>query len=753
MDRIDLMGKPSPSQLSQSIPAVQAQVSQRSPQADAALHVLPAQAAAHPLRSPLPGELRALASHRLFVIGLVLKLLAGLLFGSHVATRWFAPFVALFVRSHFADPYAAFVAMGEPLAFPYGPGMLAILTPPWLISLLVPVAPSGFVGLLLLRLPLLAADALVCVLLVRWLRSQATEVLAVYWLNPIVFYATYVHGQLDLIPTALLCLTLQLVFVRRTMAAAVLLGFAIATKAHLLIAMPFVAVFLLHARTSRLEWLRFVFLATATAGGLFAVPAQSAAFRTMVFGSTEALKLWSVTVAYGTGGLLLYLAPAALLVALLRFVSYRKVSQELTLTYLGAVYAGLVALVPPQPGWFVWSVPFCSYMYAQFARRGRLAMAGLSGTYLAYFFVSDPVLMLESLEPLLGTGLAEATVSKLRLHVPWLLDRQAVNILWTTLFGTALLTAIELYQRGVQASASYRMRDENFMIGIGGDSGAGKHTIGADLARLLGKRLTLLNGDDDHRWERGDSMWTRYTHLDPRGNHLAAQMESLIALRNNRQVRRRHYDHSTGRFTEPLLVAPSDFMCIVGLHPFYLPSQRQVFHLRIFVNPAEELRQNWKVARDMSRRGYSKEQVLEQIERRRPDADKYVMPQMKHADIVVRHLPLSADGEPRAEDHSSQTDLALELEMSSALEPLQLVDALEGVPTLQVTWQPDEALTRDRLVITGTITAEELAALAEATIPNADQLLVDPGFVSGSRGVVQLALLYAMSVRLRSAVT
>ncbi len=753
MDRIDLMVNSSPSQRSQSVTAVVARGSGVPAQSEAALHVVPTRPDAGRFRNPLRGELRAMASHRLFVVGLVLKLLAGLLFGSHVATRWFAPFVAFFVKSHFADPYAAFVAQGEPLAFPYGPGMLAILTPPWLISLVVPVSPSGFFGLLLLRLPLLAADAMVCFLILRWLRSQATEVLAVYWLNPIVFYATYVHGQLDLIPTALLCLTLQLVFVRRTMAAAMLLGFAIATKAHLLIAAPFVAVFLLHSRTSRTEWLRFLLLTMGTAGLLLLIPAQSAAFRTMVFGSSEALKLWSVSLAYGSGGLLLYLAPAALLIALLRFVSYRKVSQELTLTYLGAVYAGLVALVPPQPGWFVWSVPFCSYMYAQFARRGRLAMAGLSVAYLAYFFVADPVLMFESLEPLLGTGSAEAVVSTLRQHVPWLIGRQTVNIVWTTLFGTAILTAIELYQRGVQASASYRMRDENFMIGIGGDSGAGKHTIGADLARLLGRRLTLLNGDDDHRWERGDSMWTHYTHLDPRGNHLAAQMESLISLRNNRQVRRRHYDHSTGRFTEPLLVSPNDFMCIVGLHPFYLPSQRQVFHLRIFVNPAEELRQNWKVARDMSRRGYSKEQVLEQIERRRPDSDKYVMPQMKHADVVVRHLPLGPDENPRNDEESTQTELAVELEMSSALEPLQLVDALEGIPTLHVTWQPDEALTRDRLLIKGTVTADELSALAESTIPNADQILVEPGFEPGARGVVQLALLYAMSVRLRSAMT
>lgn len=723
---------------------------QKAPSAPA--HSAPAASAASPPRASSDlnlqqprGELRLLLHSRVFWAGLLIKLFAAIFLGSHVATRWFAPFLHYFVGSHFSDPYQAFLSAGEPLAFPYGPGMLLLLTPPWLLSLVAPAAlainPAGWGGLLLLRLPSLAADIGICILIMRWLRQHATDVLAVYWLNPIVLYAAYVHGQLDLIPTFLLCLCVQLLFTRHLLAASLLFGLALATKLHLAIAAPFLAVYLVRARRPQADWARFLLVSAAVALALYFIPLRSPAFRAMVFASAEAKKVWAVTLGYGSAGLVLYLAPAALLIAFLRFASYRKVNQQLTLMYLGAVYVGLVALVPPQPGWYIWSLPFVAYLYAQFTRHGRFATILLAAAYLAYFFIHDAASFLEAVDPTLGAGTGQRWAQALSAAVPALLSQHAANIAWTVLFGTTILTALEMYQRGVQSNAIYRLRDESFMIGIGGDSGAGKHTIGADLARLLGPRITLLNGDDDHRWERGHLMWKRYTHLNPRGNQLLDQLEGLRNLRQGRQVRKRHYDHNNGRFTDPILIRPNEYMCIIGLHPFYLPAQRELFHLRVFVNPAESLRESWKVARDMGKRGYSRDQVLEQMQKRRPDSVKYVLPQMRHADVVIRHC---------AEDADDPLALDLELEMSGSLDPLALVEILERVPSLQVDWEPDEALTRDHIRIRGGVQASDMAALAEETIPHGDELLAENAWQAGGRGVVQFALMYALSARMRA---
>lgn len=686
----------------------------------------------------LKNVLRTLRASKLFWSGLVLKLVAATLFGSHFATRWFAPFVYQFVHGHFHEPWTAFAARGEPLAFPYGPGMLGVLSLSWLPALFVSFDPSSHVGLLLLRVPLLAADLAILLFLMRWLRVHARDALLAYWLSPIVFYATYVHGQLDLVPTALLCAALYLAFNRRFVLGGMTLGLSLATKGHLLIAVPFVLVYLYRQRR---PVLLFLVATCATAGLLYAWPLGSSAFRAMVFGSAEAKKLWAVTVPYGPG-LGLYVAPAALTVSLLRFASYRKVNRELLLMFLGALYVSLVALVPPQPGWFLWSTPFVAYLAARLSRPGKMALVAMSALYVAYFFVADPVVFLEAADPIRGEHAGALTAARwAEAHPTWFTPHTA-SIVWTALFSTTVIIGFEMYRKGVRSNGIYAFRDQTFMVGVGGDSGAGKHTIARDLHALFVATMTLINGDDDHRWERGHAMWRQYTHLDPRGNLLRAQQDSLDALRRGGAIRKRHYDHDQGKFTDPILLAAKDFVTIVGLHPFYLASQRHLLHLKVFIEPKEEIRRAWKVARDVAKRGYTPEQVIEQLDRRAKDSAAYIAPQKRHADLVVRLV----------ETPASDTKFSIEYEISNALEPLSLFDVLSQIEGLDVEWVPDAELERDTLHVRGDLDTEQLRLLAQIAIPNLDELCDDrlPGFQSGSRGMTQLVILHAISARLRA---
>ena len=684
------------------------------------------------------GELGALRQSKLFWAGLILKVVCGTMFGSHFATRWFAPFVYEFVHGRFANPWEPFFARGETLAFPYGPGMLGLLSVPFLPALAVGFDPSSHLGLFLLRLPLLAADFAILLLLMRWLRVHARDALVAYWLSPMVLYATYIHGQLDLLPTALVCITLFLVFKRRVIAAAVVFGIALATKGHLFVCAPFVLVYLYRQRR---PWQTFVLITAMVAGTLYLLPISSPAFRAMVLGSAESKKLWAVAIPYGLPGLSLYLAPAAVAVSLLRFATYRKVNRELLLMFIGALYVALVALVPPQPGWFIWSIPFVAYFGARLSRTGKFALGSLSVAYLGYFFFADPVVFFEAFDPATKGQLASRFGAEFVASHPSLFSTHAASVAWTTLFATTAICGFEMYRKGVRSNAIYAFRDQTFMIGIGGDSGAGKHTISRDLGQLFGAGMTQINGDDDHRWERGHAMWRQYTHLDPRGNLLAAQLEGLASLRRGGDVRKRHYDHDKGKFTDPILLSAKDFVAITGLHPFYMASQRQLLHLKVFVEPKEEIRRNWKVSRDVAKRGYTPEQVLEQMDRRQADSVKFIQPQKRYADLVIRHIELP----------TSPTAFAIEYDMSSELDPLSLFDVLSQVEGLTVDWVPDESLSRDTLLVRGDLTTEQLKVLATVTVPNLDELVDErlTGFCEGGRGLSQLVLLHVISARLR----
>jgi uridine kinase len=680
---------------------------------------------------------RALLRSPLFWAGAAAKLIAAALCGSHFATRWFAPFLADFVRGHFADPWAQSVARGEPLAFPYGPLMAGILSLAWLPALAWPFDPSGHLGLLLLRLPLLAADLGVLVLLVRWLEVHVDDALRVWWLSPLVFYATYVHGQLDLLPTAMLCLALFLLFRRRLALSAVVFGGAIATKGHVLLALPLLLV-LVHRQ--RLSAPRYGAIALGVGALPYAALLPSAAFRAMVLGSQETGRFWAAAIPFASTGLLLHLCPAALTAVFLRFASYRRVNRELTLMFVGGTFLLVVALSPPQPGWFLWSYPFVAYVATRLTRRGRAALAALSLAYLGYFLAADPTVFLESLDPTLGAGTGARLAGALRGLSPWLAGPRAASAAFSVLFAITALLGFELYRVGVRGSAIYDFLDVTFMLGIGGDSGSGKHTLGNDLRALVGDPLTLLHGDDDHRWERGHAMWQRHTHLDPRANLLLAQVEGIVTLRQGGDVWKRRYDHADGRFTAPIKVRPTPFVAIVGLHPFYLEQERRLLHLRVFVDTDEGLRRAWKVARDVRLRGYSPERVLAEIERRAEDSARFVHPQRAYADVVVRHLP-GADASPTA--------VSLVVEMATALDTLHLLETLTRLGTLVVTWSPDATLTRDTFSLRGEVTAAELSARARLAVRDIDSLLGHDAWRDGGRGVVQLVLLHAIAARLR----
>ena len=183
----------------------------------------------------------------------------------------------------------------------------------------------------------------------------------------------------------------------------------------------------------------------------------------------------------------------------------------------------------------------------------------------------------------------------------------------------------------------FNYRTNPLMIGVGGDSGAGKNYMHNLISKLFSHGTLCVEGDDDHKWERGHQQWQAYTHLNPKANNLYVQFDNTIDLKKGRSVYKSNYDHSTGNFSNPNAVSPNDTIFFLGLHAFYLPQMRGLFDLKIFLDPEEKLRQEWKINRDKKERNYDKKTVTENIAKRNPDSQNYIRPQLKFADIVIRN--------------------------------------------------------------------------------------------------------------------
>ena len=193
------------------------------------------------------------------------------------------------------------------------------------------------------------------------------------------------------------------------------------------------------------------------------------------------------------------------------------------------------------------------------------------------------------------------------------------------------------------------------MLAIAGDSGSGKTTITAGLVQALGRdRITSIGVDDYHRYDRQERKSLPFTPLNPKCNYIDIMEQDLQHLALGHPILKPVYDHSTGMLGRPEYVEPREFVIVEGLLPLHTKLSRACFDVSVYLAPPEEIRIVWKLRRDMKKRGYTEEQVREELGRREPESAEFIRPQRAHANLVVRFSHIEERGET-AEDPLSVT--------------------------------------------------------------------------------------------------
>src|SRR3989344_9259586 len=152
---------------------------------------------------------------RLFWFLIILKLISGTFFASEYVTKGFIPFIRYFLETGL-NPYDYFRLH---VVFPYPSGMLYVFSFPITLaqSIFLDIFSLKHTMLLLMRLPILLADITIYITLCKLLPSKEKKVLLLYFASPVLFYINYFHGQLDVVPTAFLFVTLYFLFFKRYM--------------------------------------------------------------------------------------------------------------------------------------------------------------------------------------------------------------------------------------------------------------------------------------------------------------------------------------------------------------------------------------------------------------------------------------------------------------------------------------------------------------------------------------------------------
>lgn len=196
---------------------------------------------------------------------------------------------------------------------------------------------------------------------------------------------------------------------------------------------------------------------------------------------------------------------------------------------------------------------------------------------------------------------------------------------------------------GSETTSSKAGRGGIVMVGIVGDSAAGKTTLTNGIASIFGAhRVTTVCTDDYHRYDRQERKNVDVTPLNPECNYIGIMEQHLNLLAQGESILKPVYGHEHGTLDRPELVEPAEIVIVEGLLAYHTKAMRDCFDVKVYLDPPEDLRRKWKIQRDTSKRNYEPAQVLADLEVREPDSEAYIRPQREHADIVVRFHPPSA---------------------------------------------------------------------------------------------------------------
>lgn len=676
-----------------------------------------------------------------FILTVVFKLLIMGFFSSDYQDLMFIPFVKCFLEGE-RNPYQYYYDNNLLSSFPYPPIMLLIECVGGFFVTFFPNI-SVFLQNLLFKLPILIMDLLGFFYLVRILKSKKKYILMLYFLSPIILYASYMHGQLDIIPTAFLIGAIyyltQSDISGSEWKCCVFLTLSLASKFHIVAALPLFFLYLYKKRGRK----RAVILIGVPVLVTIAIvlPFWGSGFINMVLFNKEQSAMGNVFIDYGSAKLLLPVL--VLLWVYFQAFHINQMNRDLLISMSGLLFSIFLALVPAMPAWYIWVVPFFA-LYLAGLQENRVKMVFVFGIFELFYLLYYGCFHITQFVDLY---FLDWNLSWLKIE-----DTGMKNIVFTLMLSLFMVLIISMYQYGVNSNSFYRRRSRPFTIGIAGDSGAGKSSLLKILDELLSEeRILNIEGDGDHKWERSNENWKEMTHLNPKANYLYRQAEDINNLRNGNAVKRADYDHNTGTFTKRKRVVPKPYIVLCGLHSLYLPQMRQILDMKIYMDTDEDLRCYWKTNRDQGVRGYAKAEIVQQIEARKEDAEKYIYPQKKYADLVIRYFSRGLKTE-KERAPSGQMDLNVEFIMNASINVEPLLNSLQeyGIYSLLAY---DNDLLHQRVIIENEqlhVKKETWEMIAMQTIPQIEDLTGSSILWEGGiNGAVQLMVLVVIGKIMR----
>jgi len=693
----------------------------------------------------MPPILSTLKREPGFWWGLGLKLVLVCAVVPVTQVEWFFPFVANGIAHFDLNLWQSYLDHVPPDAprfpFPYGFVMAAAFFP-------LSVAGQGIDDLfgtgvffgIGFKFTLLLFDFAVLLMLLKLWPQLRRELVWFFWLSPLAIYVTYWHGQLDIVPVALLLSVFVCLKQIRAPQAGVAMAVAIAAKLSMLSALPLTLVYLW--RNKRLHYLRVPYVVAFLLGMIvlvlpfFLMPG----FQAMVLGNPEMQRLYELRLDLGARTAI-YLTPLLYILALYALWRLPRISFDLLYAATGLVFFVLIVSTASPLGWYLWLLPFLAWHQARARNEIRVLIAAFSvivvaghlaistGAYTPLGLIDGPTILQQN-------GLAVPP----HLYALW----------QTAITALGCILMWQMQRETIRQNDYFRLSRRPLAIAIAGDSGSGKDTFAHRLVDLFGAHsVSHLSGDNYHLWDRDGPLWKNLTHLNPRANDLQCFTEDARALMERRSIKVRNYDHALGRYVAPTDQKSNDVVILTGLHALYDERLWPRLAVRIYLDTDESLRRYWKTARDVSERSYELKKVEDTLKRRKEDSVTYIQPQKENADLILAMQPVHPEKLKGHEEVDPHYKLHVVARQGLYHEYMALL--LVGLCGLHVQMSPSPDLREVEWDIEGDVSADDIAFAAQKLLPHFAEILDSHArWSDGMAGVMQLFALAHIDNNLRN---
>lgn len=175
------------------------------------------------------------------------------------------------------------------------------------------------------------------------------------------------------------------------------------------------------------------------------------------------------------------------------------------------------------------------------------------------------------------------------------------------------------------------------LIGLAGGTGAGKSAIVDGLVDRLGGCVVV--DLDSYYLDRGGlppAERSLINYDEPAAIDVALLTAHLSRLTHGEAVEKPVYSFETHARVGGHVLAPAELVIVEGLFTLWWEPLRALLEVKVFVDAPPDLRLVRRIRRDVSERGRTVDQVLQQyLGSVRPMHERYVEPMRGHADVVV----------------------------------------------------------------------------------------------------------------------